>query len=153
MGLQSEKTATEWLNKNVSAFKESPLKLNWNNQYESWDVYNNEIIGELKHRHMPYLRWAEQGYILEKYKFDKLVKHSKSREDGAKILYINTFDDEDSTLVWWNLSTLIEEKYDFNWHNKSMKKTTYFENNSQVDKLVCLLSDKIVHYKIKRKDA
>ena len=153
MGLQSEKTATEWLNKNVSAFKESPLKLSWNNQYESWDVYNNEIIGELKHRHMPYLRWAEQGYILEKYKFDKLVKHSKSREDGAKILYINTFDDEDSTLVWWNLSTLIEEKYDFNWHNKSMKKTTYFENNSQVDKLVCLLSDKIVHYKIKRKDA
>ena len=150
MGLQSEKTATEWLNKNVSAFKESPLKLSWNNQYESWDVYNDELVGELKHRHMPYLRWAEQGYILEKYKFDKLVKHSKS--NGAKILYINTFDDEDSTLVWWNLSTLIEEKYDFNWHNKSMKKTTYFEDNSQVDKLVCLLSDKIVHYKAKRKD-
>ena len=41
MVLQNEKTATEWLNENVPVFKESPLKLTWNNQYESWDVYNN----------------------------------------------------------------------------------------------------------------
>ena len=75
----------------------------------------------------------------------------RAKLNGETILYINTF--RDNTLVWWNLSKLINEKYDFNWHSKSMKKTTDFENNSQIDKLVCLLSDKIVHYKIKRKDA
>ena len=149
--MRNEELTIEWMNKNIPIFKDLPLNLVEGNPYSSWDVYNDKIVGELKHRRMPYSRYAEDGYILEEFKFNKLVERAKS--NGETILYINTFDDEDSTIVWWNLSKLIDEKYDFNWHNKSMKKTTYFEDNSQVDKLVCLLSDKIVHYKIKRKDA
>ena len=97
---------------------------------------------------MPYSRYAEDGYILEEFKFNKLVERAKS--NGETILYINTFND--GILVWWDLSKLIDEKYDFYWHNMSMKKTTDFEDNSQVDKLICKLSDKIVHYKVNRKD-
>ena len=151
MVLRNEELTIEWMNKNIPAFKVLSLKLVKDDKYSSWDVFNDKVVGELKHRRMPYSRYAEDGYILEEYKFNKLVERAKSNKET--ILYINTFDDEDSTLVWWDLSKLINEKYDFNWHSKSMKKTTDFENNSQIDKLVCLLSDKIVHYKIKRKDA
>ena len=148
MVLRNEELTIEWMNKNIPEFKDLPLKLVKDNPYSSWDIYNDKVVGELKHRRMPYSLYAKDGYILEKYKFNKLVERAKSNEET--ILYINTFDDK--TLVWWNLSKLIDEKYDFYWHNMSMKKTTDFEDNSQIDKLICKLSDKIVHYKTKRKD-
>ena len=147
----NERLVCEWLNKKL--FKKNNLKLTWDDKFKSWDVFNKNYIGELKHRHMPYYKYRNEGYILEKLKFTKLIEESENKKkypDGADILYINSFDDTAGTIAIWNLSDLIKKNYSFNWHLKSMKKTTYFSNNSQIKKMISLLKDDIVKVKYNR---
>ena len=146
----NEESVCGWLNDNV--FTENKLKLTKDNKFKSWDVFNENLVGELNHRHMPYDRYCNVGYILEKFKFLKLVEESKKYDKEKTILYINSFDDLMGTIAIWDLSKLIKQNHNFNWHLKSMKKTTYFSDNFQVDKMITLLNDIVVTTKFKRKE-
>lgn len=87
------------------------------------DVYNCQI--ELKCRYKEY----EDGYIIEKSKYQKLIKNKRCR-------YINSI--KNKKIYSWNLKKIPEPI----WFKKMLPKTTEFGNRQWIEKEVGLLSVK-----------
>ena len=108
--------------------------------YASFDAYNNHYTCEIKKRNFESdHKFAKEGLILEKYKYDKLIQ--KSKQNNTEALYINLF--KDKKIFIWNLSKLTNEGYDFKWHNMKMNKATFNSTENKIEKKVALLQENI----------
>ena len=72
-------------------------------QYAKWDVSatakTDTFNIELKDRDIPYTRYADEGFLLEKIKYDALLE--AYRETGSIPIYMNFF--QDNVGYYWNL--------------------------------------------------
>jgi hypothetical protein len=134
-----EKQIVEKLNKEVILFEADNLIYEGKN-YSSYDAHNTYYTAEIKKRNFEsYHKYAQEGLILEKAKYDKLIE--KADKAGTQALYINLFTDDK---VWiWNLSELKDNGYDFKWQSKRMNKATFHSKWNKVEKEVALLGEEI----------
>ena len=134
-----EENIVNTLNNTFKGFNKDNLIVE-NKNYSSFDAYNNRYTCEIKKRNFEsYHKFAKEGLILEKYKYDKLIQ--KSKQYNTEALYINLF--KDKKIFIWNLSKLTNEGYDFKWHNMKMNKATFNSTENKIDKKVALLKEDI----------
>src|SRR5210317_587006 len=127
------------LNETIEIFKKDNL-IYEGKRYSSYDAHNNLYTCEIKKRNFEsYHKFAKEGLILEKYKYDKLIQ--KSKQNNTEALYINLF--KDKKIFIWNLSKLTNKGYDFKWHNMKMNKATFNSTENKIDKKVALLKEDI----------
>ena len=102
--------------------------------YSSFDAQNDNLLCEIKKRNFEsYHKYAVEGLILEKKKYESLMENSK----GRQVLYVNLFTDD--KVVIWNLTQLTNEGHDFSWFMKRMNKATFRSVNNKAEKEVSLL--------------
>ena len=92
------------------------------NQSDKWDVsttgHDNTFNIEIKDRDIPYTKYAEEGYWLEKIKYDALMQaFSKT---GSLPIYLNYF--QDNIGIYWKLSALDTTK--IKWVQRYATKST-----------------------------
>ena len=135
-----EKNIVELLNSTVDIFKDDKLIYEGKN-YSSYDAHNLKYTCEIKKRNFEsYHKYAKEGLIIEKKKYDKLLE--KSKNNNTEALYINLF--TDNKVFIWNLSKLTNENYNFNWHNMKMNKATFRSKWNKIEKEIALLKEDII---------
>jgi hypothetical protein len=128
------------LNNSINIFKKNNL-IYEGQRYSTYDAHNSLYTCEIKKRNFEsYHKYAKEGLILEKKKYDKLLEKANSKNTEA--LYINIF--TDNKIFIWNLSKLTEQNYDFNWHNMKMNKATFRSKWDKVEKQIALLKEDII---------
>ena len=135
-----EKNIVELLNSTIDLFKNDNLIYEGKN-YSSYDAHNQKYTCEIKKRNFEsYHKYAKEGLILEKKKYDKLLE--KAKLNNSEALYINLF--TDNKVFIWNLSELTKQEYNFNWHNMKMNKATFRSKWNKVEKQIALLKEDII---------
>ena len=126
------------LTKQVS--KLSDLKRTTYDPYCSYDATNEKVVVEYKCRR----KYYEGSTQLEKPKFEKNLE-----VDDKQYLYC-VYDGVDTVHIW-NISWLVRDGYDFNWHIKMCPATTDFERNTMIEKTVGELrwDDSLYSFKVK----
>ena len=123
------------LNENVELFKVDKLIYEGKN-YSSYDAHNVNYTCEIKKRNFEsYHKYANEGLILEKKKYNNLLEKAKTTNTQA--LYINLF--TDNKFFIWNLSELTDKQFDFKWHQMKMNKATFQSKCNKIEKEVALL--------------
>ena len=134
-----ELSIVKLLNDTLEIFKKDNLIYEGKN-YSSYDAHNSNYTCEIKKRNFEsYHKFAKEGLILEKYKYDKLIQ--KSKQNNTEALYVNLF--TDNKVFIWNLSKLTNENYNFNWHSMKMNKATFESKWNKVEKEIALLKENI----------
>ena len=108
---KNEERMLEILRENIPVL--SDLKAA-NDQYSRYDAVNDKCYVELKYRH------DQRDYdtaMIEKDKFNAITGFSKNA------VYVMWYKGK---MYVWNLTKLINQGYDFNWHYKDCPKNTYF---------------------------
>ena len=127
------------LNETIEIFKKDNL-IYEGKRYSSYDAHNNLYTCEIKKRNFEsYHKYAKEGLILEKKKYEKLLE--KGKETNTEALYVNIFTDE--KVFIWNLSKLTNDNYDFKWHSMKMNKATFHSKWNKVEKEIALLKEDI----------
>jgi hypothetical protein len=127
------------LNETVELFKKENL-IYEGKRYSTYDAHNKLYTCEIKKRNFEsYHKYAKEGLILEKKKYDKLLE--KAKETNTEALYINIF--TDNKVFVWNLSKLTNENYDFNWHSMKMNKATFHSKFNKIEKEIALLKEDV----------
>lgn len=91
---------------------------------------------EIKNRDIDYNKYADDGFILEKIKYDALMDaYNKS---GYTPIYCNYF--QNGIRITWNLTTI--KNVENRWITKSCTRTTATNYGNRVDKKVILLYPK-----------
>ena len=98
-------------------------------QFCSCDAESNNYIVEIKSRDKEYNSW-----IIEKSKFEKNIV--KSVETTKKFIYLTEYNGK---IMTWNIHNLVKENYDFQWTEMPMPKTTEFDANNVIPKIVGFL--------------
>ena len=123
------------LNENVELFKVDKLIYEGKN-YSSYDAHNVNYTCEIKKRNFEsYHKYANEGLILEKKKYNNLLEKAKTTNTQA--LYINLF--TDNKFFIWNLSELTDKQFDVKWHQMKMNKATFQSKWNKIEKEVALL--------------
>ena len=136
-----EKNIVDFLNENVDMFKKEPLEYE-GKRYSTYDAYNKTYTCEIKKRNFEsYHKYAQEGLILEKKKYDALIEKANTRVTDA--LYINIFTDNKAFI--WNLTKLTKENYDFSWHPMKMNKATFRSKYDKIEKEIALLKENIIY--------
>ena len=136
-----EKNIVEFLNDNIDMFKQEALEYE-GKRYSTYDAYNRTYTCEIKKRNFEsYHKYAQEGLILEKKKYDALIDKANKRVTDA--LYINVFTDNKAFI--WNLTKLTEENYDFSWHQMKMNKATFRSKYDKIEKEIALLKESIIY--------
>ncbi len=99
------------------------------NPYSTYDAENERYIVEVKSRDKQYRSWA-----IEKKKFDSNIVISV--ETGKMFVYLTEYDGK---IMTWNIHNLVLENYDFQWTEQPMPKTTEFDSNNVISKVVGFL--------------
>ena len=123
-----EKCVCTKLNKNL--FKDNKLKQN-NDQFAHYDLFNENTIVEFKKRTMASTKYGDSFF--EKRKYDFNIK------DGRRFLYVVQFTDK--TYIW-DISKMDQDKFDFEWHKRTLPETTQFNRRLFVWKIVSTLNIK-----------
>ena len=132
MWSNDEQSVITEINK-LPIFTNNQLNLESKN-YSSYDAQNNNYVCEIKKRNFEsYHKYAKEGLILEKKKYESLM----NKANGREALYVNLF--TDNKIVIWNLTQLTKENHDFSWFNKRMNKATFRSVNNKTEKEVSLL--------------
>jgi hypothetical protein len=127
------------LNNTIEIFKKDNL-IYEGKSYSTYDAHNKLYTCEIKKRNFEsYHKYAEEGLILEKKKYNNLLE--KAKETNTEALYINIF--TDNKVFVWNLSKLTNENYNFNWHSMKMNKATFYSKWNKVEKEIALLKEDI----------
>ena len=125
------------LNK-LAIFADNPLVVE-GKSYAAFDAISDKYVCEFKKRNFESdHKYAIEGLIIEKLKYDSLIKKSKFYSKEA--LYINKFTDD--KIVIWNLSEMTKFDFDFNWHMKRMNKRTFQSKFDKTEKEISLLKPK-----------
>jgi hypothetical protein len=93
------------------------------------DAESNDYIVEIKSRDKEYSSW-----IIEKSKFEKNI--IKSVETTKKFIYLTEYNGK---IMTWNIHNLVRKNYDFQWTEMPMPKTTEFDANNVIPKIVGFL--------------
>ena len=118
------------------------LRLMMDNQYSSYDAYNDEYILEFKTRHKVY-----QDTQVERIKIERNLVEAKKQ--GKKFLYV--INDAEGIFVW-SISKLAANGYDFKYITMRCPKTTSFKNREYIDKSVHNLPKRLAQWNMKWKD-
>lgn len=113
------------------------IKLVTDNQYSSYDAYNDKYLLEFKTRYKRY-----PSTQIEKIKLDKNI--IKANESGREFLYVVR---DPSGLYVFNISKLSKEGYQFKWITMRCPKTTSFKNREYIDKIVHNIPFSKCHWK------
>jgi len=97
-----------------------------NDPYEHYDAENFENIIEIKVRNTDY-----DKHIIERYKYERNMEHSFSSNRGFYYVVV-----VDKYLYAWDINYLNSINYNFFWKTKKLRKTTYYENNNEIPKVV-----------------
>jgi len=95
----------------------------------SCDAEGDDYIVEIKSRDKEYRSW-----IIEKSKFKSNIV--KSVEKTKKFIYLTEYNGK---IMTWNIHNLVLENYDFQWTEQPMPKTTEFDSNNVIPKVVGFL--------------
>ena len=137
-----ESSIVDILNDTENLFKEDKL-IYEGKTYSSYDAHNKSYTCEIKKRTFEsYHKYSQEGLILEKKKYIKLLDKAKSTNTEA--LYINLF--TDNKFFIWNLTELTNKQFDFKWHQMTMNKATFQSKYNKVEKEVTLLKKEISIY-------
>ena len=117
------------------------LRPMWDNQYSTYDAYNDEYIVEFKTRYKVY-----QDTQIEWQKVDSNIR--EAIRQGKKFLYV--INDAEGLYVW-SITKLTKDRYDFKWHTKRCPKTTSFKNREYINKRVANLPKKLSQWSMKWK--
>ncbi len=98
-------------------------------QFCSCDAEGDDYIVEIKSRDKEYRSW-----IIEKKKFKSNIV--KSVEKTKKFIYLTEYNGK---IMTWNIHNLVLENYDFQWTEQPMPKTTEFDSNNVIPKVVGFL--------------
>lgn len=121
------------------------------NQYSSYDlliqhfpdnsyISDKRFIVELKVRNVSnhtLVDCKENGWVLEKSKFDSLMKVNNLDPDKNRVLYISFVNDK--TLIWDLI--ILEKKGKIKWISKGMNVASMVSTTDKKSKKVCLLSE------------
>jgi hypothetical protein len=137
-----ESSIVDILNDTENLFKEDKL-IYEGKTYSSYDAHNKNYTCEIKKRTFEsYHKYAQEGLILEKKKYIKLLE--KAKLTNTQALYINLF--TDNKFFIWNLTELTNKQFDFKWHQMKMNKATFQSKYNKVEKEVTLLKKEISIY-------
>jgi hypothetical protein len=98
-------------------------------EFCSCDAEGDDYIVEIKSRDKEYRSW-----IIEKKKFKSNIV--KSVEKTKKFIYLTEYNGK---IMTWNIHNLVLENYDFQWTEQPMPKTTEFDSNNVIPKVVGFL--------------
>ena len=127
------------LNDTIEIFKKDNL-IYEGKGYSTYDAHNKLYTCEIKKRNFEsYHKYAKEGLILEKKKYEKLLE--KGKETNTEALYVNIFTDK--KVFIWNLSKLTNDNYDFKWHSMKMNKATFHSKWNKIEKEIALLKEDI----------
>ena len=102
-------------------------------QYSFYDACNDNVIIELKYRY-PHKSGAKfNDTMIEYYKYDKNINHTKD------FLYVVRRPD-DNKLYLFHINRLVRDNYDFKWSNRWCNKQTEFNANHKITKKVGYIS-------------
>ena len=100
-------------------------------EFCSCDAEGDDYIVEIKSRDKEYRSW-----IIEKKKFKSNIV--KSVEKTKKFIYLTEYNGK---IMTWNIHNLVLENYDFQWTEQPMPKTTEFDSNNVIPKVVGFLDE------------
>ena len=125
------------LNK-LAIFADNPLVVE-GELYAAFDAVSDKYVCEFKKRNFESNhKYAIEGLIIERQKYDSLIEKSEIYEKEA--LYINKFTDD--KIVIWNLTDMTKFNFDFKWHMKKMNKRTFQSKFDKTEKEIALLKPK-----------
>ena len=94
--------------------------------YEHYDAENFSNILEIKVRTQDY-----DKHIIERYKYERNIEHSlTSKRNFFYVAVAYPY------LYAWDISYLDSIGYNYLWKTKNLRKTTHYENNNEIPKVV-----------------
>lgn len=96
------------------------------NPYEHYDAENFSNILEIKIRSQDY-----DKHIIERVKYERNLEHSFT-SDRAFFYVVVAY----PYLYAWDINYLDSIGYNYLWKTKNLRRTTYYENNNEIPKVV-----------------
>ena len=94
--------------------------------YQHYDAENLEDIVEIKIRSKKY-----DYQIIERYKYLRNLEECK--KSNREFWYVVNYE---NYLSVWNINDLVDTGYKFNWHVRDLVKTSEFEDQEPIPKIV-----------------
>ena len=113
------------------------LRMVLDNPYSDYDAYTDDYIIEFKTRHKDY-----SSTLLEK---SKCVRNMiEAKKQNKKFIYCVS---DPKGVFCFSIDKLVKDKFKFDWIIIGCPKTSYFENNNKIDKLVANIPFELSQWK------